>query len=141
MAVTHLVHGFNVSDGGEGTVGRLKPYLESPGDAVRVFSYGWIGLLGAWFLSPRIVKQLASGVAPNDIGVGHSHGCTLLHRAAWQGAPFKRLAYINPALSSNAPRAPQVERIDVYFNDGDHPVKFGALLRLLAPWAPLGDAM
>src|SRR5580700_4538023 len=112
MPVAHLVHGFNVTDGGESTVARLRPYLESlesAGLSVRMFSYGWIGLMGTWFLSPRIVRQLISGVAPNDIGFGHSHGCTLLHRAAWLGAPFKGLVYLNPALRSNAPPAPQVE--------------------------------
>jgi len=61
--------------------------------------------------------------------------------AARLGAPFKGLVYVNPALRSNAPLAPQVEWCDGYFNDGDHVVKFAAVLRLLAPWAPLGDRM
>jgi hypothetical protein len=139
MPVIHLVHGFNVTDGGESTVARLKPYCESSGFSVRIFSYGWVGLMGARFLSPRIVRQLISRVAPDDIGLGHSHGCTLLHRAAWLGAPLKGLVYINPALTSNALPAPQVKFCNVYFNDGDHAVKFAAMLRLLAPWAPLGD--
>jgi hypothetical protein len=139
MAVIHLVHGFNVTDGGENTAVRLKPYVESAGLSVRIFSYGWIGLMGAWFLNPRIVRQLLSRVGPNDIGLGHSNGCVLLHKAAHFGAPFKGLVYINPALSSNAPLAPQVEWVRVYFNDGDHTVKFATILRLLAPWAPLGD--
>ena len=142
MAVIHLVHGFNVFDGGEKTVARLKPYLVKSSEySAQVFSYGWIGLMGAWFLNPRIVKQLIARVGANDIGYGHSNGCALLHRASHLGAPFIGLIYINAALKSDAARAPQVKWIDVYCNDGDHAVKFAALLRLLAPWAPLGDSL
>ena len=141
MATIHLLHGFRVSDGGEKTVARLKPYLEIADYSVRIFLYGWIGLMGAWFLNPRIVKQLLPRVGPDDIGIGHSNGCALLHGAAHLGAPFKALIYVNPALRADAPRAPQVEWINVYCNDGDHVVKVAAMLRLLAPWAPLGDPM
>jgi hypothetical protein len=95
--------------------------------------------MGARFLNPRIVRQLISRVGPNDIGLGHSNGCLLLHMAAHFGAPFKGLVYLNPALSSNVPIAPQVKFVHVYSNDGDHAVKFAGILRLLAPWAPLGD--
>jgi len=141
MPVIHLLHGFRVSDAGEKTVARLTPNFESSGHSARIFSYGWIGLMGAWFLNPRIVKQLLARVGPNDVGIGHSNGCVLLHRAAHLGAPFNGLVYINPALRADAERAPQVNWIDVYFNDGDHVVKVAALLRLLAPWAPLGDPL
>jgi hypothetical protein len=141
MPAIHLLHGFNVSDGGKTIVARLTPYLESSGHTAQIFSYGWIGLMGAWFLNPRIVKQLLRSVGPDDIGIGHSNGCALLHRAAHVGAPFKGLIYINPALRPDAARAPQVEWVEVYFNDGDHAVKFAAILRLLAPWAPLGDPL
>jgi hypothetical protein len=141
MAAIHLVHGFNVSDSGEKTIARLTPYLESSEHSTQVFSYGWIGLMGVWFLNPRIVKQMIATVGANDIGCGHSNGCTLLHRASLLGAPFIGLIYINAALKSDIARAPQVKWIDVYYNDGDHAVKFAALLRLLAPWAPLGDPL
>jgi hypothetical protein len=141
MATIHLLHGFNVSDGGEKTVAQLKPYMEAADLSAHIYSYGWIGLMGAWFLNPRIVKQLLPRVGSGDIGCGHSNGCALLHKAAHLGAPFSGLIYINPALRPDAARAPQVEWINVYFNDGDHAVKVAAMLRLLAPWAPLGDPL
>lgn len=94
MAAIHLLRGFNVSDGGKTIVARLMPYLESSGHTAQIFSYGWIGLMGAWFLNPRIVKQLLPRVGPDDIGIGHSNGCVLLHRAAHLGAPFKGLIYM-----------------------------------------------
>lgn len=141
MATIHLLHGFNVSDGGEKTVAQLKPYTEAADLSAHIYSYGWIGLMGAWFLNPRIVKQFLPRVGSGDIGCGHSNGCALLHKAAHLGAPFSGLIYINPALRPDAARAPQVEWINVYFNDGDHAVKVAAMLRLLAPWAPLGDPL
>jgi hypothetical protein len=141
MPVIHLVHGFNVSDGGANTVARLEPYFESREFSVQHFQYGWVGLMGAFFLNPRIVKQLKSRVGSNDIGCGHSNGCTLLHRAANLGAPFTGLVFINPALRPNTTFARHLKFIDVYFNDGDHVVKLAAFCRLLAPLAPLGDPL
>lgn len=139
MPVVRLIHGFNVADGGKSTVNRLRGHFEALGFDVEVFAYGWIGPMGVWFLNPRIVKQLLSLVRPGDVGVGHSNGCVLLHMAAHFGAPFKGFEYINPALDSNVPPAPQLEWVHVYFNDGDMVVKFAAWLRSLMPWAPLGD--
>jgi hypothetical protein len=141
MATIHLLHGFNVSDGGRKTVGQLTPYFELSGHAAKTISYGWIGLMGAWFINPRIAEQLISHVGPDDLGCGHSNGCTVLHRAAHLGAPFRGLIYINPALRQDAAPSSQVKWVDVYFNDGDHAVKLAAILRLLAPWAPLGDPL
>jgi hypothetical protein len=138
-SVVHLVHGILTSDGGERTVLRLRPFFESSGLSVKVFSYGWIGPMGARFLNPRIAKQLIALVGEKDIGVGHSNGCTLLHRAARTGATFRGLVYINPALKADVQHARRVEWIDVYFNQGDYVVRFAELKRLIAPWAPLGD--
>lgn len=142
MPTIHLIHGFNVRDGGRGTIAKLGPYAESAGFEQRLFSYGWLGLMGVWFLNPRIVKQLIHRIMPGDIGIAHSNGCVLLLMAAIRGAPFKLLIYVNPALNSNAPPPPvYVEAIHVYHNDGDLVVKLAAWLWALAPWAPLGDPL
>jgi len=142
MARVHLVHGFFVRDGGSRTVAKLAPYFESVGMESTVFSYGWIGPMGVWFLNPRIVKQLIPRVKPGDIGVGHSNGCVLLHMSSVYGAPFRQLVYLNPALSSNAPVVPpHVKRIHVWHAHSDLIVKFAAWLRALVPWAPIGDPL
>ncbi|WP_157117918.1 hypothetical protein [Oceanicoccus sagamiensis] len=141
MTKAILVHGFNIADQGKNTISKLTPYFQERGIKVENFSYGWIGLMGVYFLNPRIVQQLINKVSPGDIGVCHSNGCVIVHMAAHQGAPFRKAVYINPALNSNASIAPHLENVDVWCNDGDLPVKFGAWLRVLVPWAPLGDPL
>lgn len=142
MTTVHLTHGINVRDSGHGTIGKLSPYFQTEGMTPLLFSYGWVGLMGVWFLNPRIVKQLIPRVNAGDVGIGHSNGCVLLLMASIYGAPFGKLIFINPALTSNAPHAPGcVKSIHVYCNDGDLAVKVAALLRMLAPWAPIGDPL
>jgi hypothetical protein len=118
------------------------PYFEEEGMTTKIFSYGWIGPMGVWFLNPRIVKQLIPHVHEGDCGVAHSNGCVLLLMASIYGAPFSNFIFINPALSSNAPPAPShVKKVLVICNDQDYPVMFAAWLRQLAPWAPIGDPL
>lgn len=124
----HLVHGFNVSDGGKETTDKLRPYFESAGFEVTDHDYGWIGLLGVRFLNGRIAKGIREKVKAGDIGVGHSNGCAILARACEQGAPFKGLVLINPALNSDTV-IPGVEWVHVYHTNHDSPVK-------LASWLP-----
>ena len=57
MKTTHLVHGFNVSDEGRRTVAKLKPYVSESEKKADVFTYGWLGLMGVYYLNPRIVRQ------------------------------------------------------------------------------------
>ena len=42
----YLVHGFNVRDGGRGTIDMMIPYFERCGWTVRQVDYDWTGLLG-----------------------------------------------------------------------------------------------
>lgn len=139
MASIHLVHGFNVSDGGEKTVARLQPYLEDYGHNVKLFSYGWVGLMGVWFLNPRIVKEFMERIEPGDCAIGHSNGCVIIHMAAFYGAPLRLLIYFSPALKTDLPIAEQVEHVQVNSTPFDSAVKFARWVRLLVPWAPFGD--
>lgn len=101
--IVYLVHGFNVSDGGAATVGRLTPYLEREGATVHIVSeedingslkgwrkwathsylrvFGsWRGLAGVMFLTPLIANHLAAKArealvaGKRCILVGHSDG-------------------------------------------------------------------
>ncbi|MDX2464470.1 MAG: hypothetical protein QNK31_08185 [Porticoccus sp.] len=141
MTKAVVVHGFNVSDRGKNTTAQLIPYFENENVEAEQFSYGWLGLMGVYFLNLRIVEQLVQKIAPGDIGIGHSNGCVIIHMAAHYGAPFRNIVYINPALNSNVSFAPHLEQIQVYHNDRDLAVKFGSWLRALMPWAPLGDPL
>lgn len=67
-------------------------------------------------------------VSHGAVGIGHSNGCLILHRAASDGAPFRHLILINPALDADIAFPPSVERIDVLHNSDDAVVSVGALL-------------
>jgi hypothetical protein len=124
-----LVHGFNVFDGGKGTIGKLQEPLEDLGFNVQLFSYGWVGLLGVRVLTESIARRLASLAKPGDIAVGHSNGANIINRAAWEfQAPFELLAYINPALDSDMPLARQVKRALVFYTSRDWVVKLTRIL-------------
>lgn len=141
MATLHLVHGFNVSDGGKKTTSRLQPALEDYGHEIKIFDYGWVGLMGAWFLNPRIVRAFMERIEPGDSAVGHSNGCVIIYMATMYGAPLRILFYFAPALKRDLPVAPQVEHVHVIASENDSAVKFARWMRLLVPWAPLGDPL
>lgn len=93
---TWLVHGFNVSDGGDGSINRLAPHL-SP--VVQEYRYGWTGLVGLSCANRRAVRGLLQVVRPGDSLVAHSNGCLI----AWQlarmvGRDLRSVVCVNPAL-------------------------------------------
>lgn len=130
-----LVHGFNVRDGGRGSIGKLAPYFTSAGFEVLRFDYGWRGLLGVRFGNEGVAKKLIAITQPGDVIVGHSNGCCVAHLAAHTGARFGPCVYINPALDADARLAPQVPSLDVWFSPSDTPVRFARFL----PFHPWGD--
>jgi hypothetical protein len=134
----HLLHGFNVRDGGENTIDKLKPYLERAGFTPFDHDYGWLGLLGVRLHNGRIAQDVASKVKPGDIGIGHSNGCAILAEAARLGAPFAGLVFINPALDEDCVVAPHVKFVHVYHNEGDYAVWTARLLRFNHPWGAMG---
>lgn len=92
---TWLIHGFNVSDGGRGSVGRLAPYLA--GD-VRLHSYGWTGLVGLKCANRQAVNKLRRLVKPGDTIVAHSNGCLIAWELARLVPDLAAVVCINPAL-------------------------------------------
>lgn len=97
---TWLIHGFNVSDGGYGSVGRLAPYLPEP---ATLHSYGWTGLLGLHCANRRAVAALLRLIEPGDNLVLHSNAALI----GWQlaqvlGATLGAVVCINPALRRDA---------------------------------------
>lgn len=134
----HVVHGFNVRDGGAQTVDRLRAH----GEAARLFwhqhDYGRIGLCGVRDRGLKIAREIARQVRPGDWGLGHSNGCMELLEAAWQGARFDRLIFINPALDSDAPAPWHTRRIDVWHVPGDLAVTLARYLPF-HPWGAMGS--
>lgn len=130
-----LIHGFNVRDGGERTVGTLRPFLEGAGYEVKRFRYGWKGLLGVRFGNDNLARIIADIVDPGDHVIGHSNGACLAKLAADHGAQFGHMVLINPALDADTTFAPSIRKISIWHSPSDGPVKFGALL----PWHNWGD--
>jgi len=141
MPKMFLIHGFNIKDQGQNTIVKLEPYIDKNLFDVEVFSYGWLGLMGVFYMNPRIVKQLLCKVNKGDIAICHSNGCLIAHMAARFGAPFESLMYIAPALNSNVPLGENVGKLTVLATENDNAVKMASWLRVLMPWAPLGDSL
>ena len=133
-----LVHGFNVRDGGRGSVLKLAPYLEAVGIEPRPFRYGFLGLAGVKAFDAKIAQMLFDAVDEGDYFIGHSNGCCVGHMAAKLGARFAAMAYINPALDRDAPLAKQVGRLDVWHSPSDLPVKLARLIPF-ARWGDMGS--
>jgi pimeloyl-ACP methyl ester carboxylesterase len=130
-----LLHGFNVRDDGDGTVGKLAPYFEGAGFRVKRPRYGWTFLLGVRYLNPRASRMIADLAEPGDIVVGHSNGCAIAVGAAEHGAPFSAMVLINPALDSDYRFPRQLERIHIWHSPSDAPVSWARFL----PWHAWGD--
>ena len=119
-----LVHGFNVMDGGRGTIDQLIPFLEKDGHEVLQFDYGWTFLFGARLGNKGRAKKLAKLIQLGDVAIGHSNGCAIIHRASHLSAPFKQIVYISPALDGElTPSWITVRDLSVYYSPSDNYVR------------------
>lgn len=95
---THLIHGFNVLDGGRGSVGRLVPWLHG----ARRYDYGWTFLLRLRWVNDSAVHELLHSIKTGDVLVAHSNGCLIVWRLAWElrkrGIRLGAVICIQPAL-------------------------------------------
>ena len=134
-----LIHGFNVSDGGEGTIGTLRPYLTESGFRSSMFTYGRIGMIRARASWPVIktARRLAAETSPGDVLIGHSHGCNIANEAVFQGAEVETMIWINPALDVDVPVHRKIRRVIVCYWPGDLAVTLASHL-ILHRWGKLG---
>jgi hypothetical protein len=140
--IAHIVHGFNVSDGGDGTTDKLIPYLARAGIQHREHNYRFLGLVRGTFQA-RVCNGAEAEIVrawtrDGDIGIGHSNGCAILAQAAENGAPFKGLVFLNPALDESCVVNKRVDWVHVYHSSGDWAVWFSKLLRFRHPWGAMG---
>jgi hypothetical protein len=139
MKMAWLVHGFNVSDGGRDSIDRLYPALDNRGWTVRPkrLDYGWRIITQLWG-NPKVADELAGLADPGDVAIGHSNGCSIIHRATHlQHCELETIVYINPALDTDATPGPCVKRCLVLFAEDDRAV----LLATLIPgvlWGAMG---
>ena len=151
------LHGFNVSDGGAGTVDRFLSYFPNRLDA----NYGHIGLYGVLSGNDNRALMLQALCDMSDcqstafssqgkrqliMGVGHSNACALFIRAAQAGAKLDCLVLINPALDPYVDIPDTVAKVIVIHTNNDKVVLLAeALRRLISPfnkeflWGKMGN--
>lgn len=138
-----LVHGFNVSDRGVGTVGQVAQTIEKAGWRLGRFPYGKLGFLGVRFFNDNLAHALASCIMDNEYTtiVGHSNGCALIHQALWVAHEFGchqvNVIYISPALNRNAPLSPCVTRCHVLSTPKDWATRASAAIPFHT-WGSMG---
>ena len=130
-----LIHGFNVRDGGAGTVLTLRPYFEAAGYRVKEYRYGFTWFFGVRMMARRFARILYDLCDDGDVIVAHSHGCLLAMIAAEMDAQFRHMVFINPALDRNTPLPAGIPRLDVWYSPSDGPVRLARWL----PWHRWGD--
>lgn len=116
-----LIHGFNVSDGGKGSVGRLEPHIPDS----KLLSYGWTGLILLPRVNKRARKKLLKVIKPGDSIVAHSNGCLI----AWEIAgliPLSHVVCINPALRRDTVWPEELPVLCLY-NSTDWVVQLGRI--------------
>ena len=130
----HLVHGFNVKDGGEDTIDRLLPYIESEGLVVAQHDYGYLRIRGVLRKNKIIAAKIKNYLSERDVAIGHSNGCAILVKSLQQGAILDKLILINPALDKHFEFPSSVNEIHVFHNKYDKAVVAAKWLRKLVFW-------
>lgn len=134
MINCHLVHGFNVRDGGKDTIDTLIPFLKTLNLNTVEHNYGHFNIVDVIRKNDVVASRVKNKVIDGDIGIGHSNGCAILVKSAIQGACFKTLILINPALDKKFEFPPNIEKIHVIHNSYDKPVVAAKWLRRLVFW-------
>ncbi|MFA5495177.1 MAG: hypothetical protein WC247_10400 [Porticoccaceae bacterium] len=122
----HLIHGFNVSDGGSDSIGKLAPFFALEGIDVIDHNYGWVGLLRLRWRNRKATRRILPHIAPGDILVGHSNGCLVCWELLEAGAPAGAVICIQPALRRDCPWPTHVPVLCLY-NPADWIVSLGRL--------------
>lgn len=137
----HLLHGFNVADGGRQSIGALKPHLDDAGLACVMHDYGWTGPLRLRWRNRRTVDDLLNMVRPGDVVAAHSNGALIAWQLVRAGAPLAAVVVIQPALRRDTWWPPGLPVLCVY-NRADWIVELGRvwsrLVTRITPGRPHG---
>jgi hypothetical protein len=130
----HLVHGFNVRDGGKKTIDRLIPYLNHDEISVIQHDYGHLNIWGVLRKNKYIANDIKPKLKSIDVAIGHSNGCAILVKSLQKGAVIDKLILINPALDKYFEFPAGVNEIHVFHNKYDKAVVAAKWLRKLVFW-------
>lgn len=139
-----IVHGFNVRDGGKGSIDRLAPYLltKYPDANVDIdgADYGHHGLIKVRFFSSEAVARIASALHDADIVITHSNGANYTMKAIRKYVKNNSLhvIHISPALNRKQHLGDLAFRkMDTFHSDGDWIVRLAGWLPFHS-WGPAG---
>lgn len=144
----HLIHGFNVADGGKRSLVRpVAPVVAETGHwDPQSFSWGWTWLFRLAMRTHTAARKLAPRLNHGDLLVTHSHGFNVAMLAlAIRPRRVQVLAY-NPAARRDVVLPPCVARCVVLYSPDDKALAWGRLWRQVAslnpfrehPWGRLG---
>lgn len=142
-----LVHGFNVRDGGKGTVDQLGWLIRDDGHEVDV-DEGDYGFFSIWMVRfrksrtrQRVLYRLARSFETADVIITHSNGANFTTQALDMLAPefnnTKLVIHISPALDTDTPIPLAVKKQLVMFTPHDKWVRLSTFL-LFHPWGRMG---
>jgi len=132
------VHGFNVSDRGEGSTDMLAPVLRKSGFNIYEADYGHLDLFGVRHCNKHIAHMIARLAPKGAIGIGHSNGCAILQEVSnMDFNQFSGMVLINPALDTRARFGKNLDFIHVYSTPSDYTVQLSAAL-VKHPWGAMG---
>lgn len=125
-----LLHGFNVWDGGRGSVGKLEPRLSHQHEVI-LFPYGRvINPLKVRSRNNLVARQLVK-INPDAI-IGHSNAAVIMYRAAQMGLQTKLLTFVQPALHYEAAFPDTAGRLVCLWNPNDWIVRMARMTNPIA---------
>lgn len=133
MSTVHLIHGFNVSDGGQGSVGTFAPTLRQLGFSAKLHDYGWVGPIRLRLRNSEVVQALMDDIGPEDHILAHSNGCLIAWELLRAGLACRSVIAIQPALRRDTLWPIGVERVLCLYNDEDVAVLGARLWRYINP--------
>lgn len=134
MKKIHLIHGFNVFDGGKGSIGSLQKYFEDAGHEVELHNYGWVGILRLRLVNKKTVRNIMDKIDPDkDVVIGHSNGCLVAWMIAAEGVIIDKLVCIQPALRRDTIFPHTVRNILTLYNKKDVAVFAARIFRYMNP--------
>ncbi len=114
----HFIHGFNITDGGEGTLGTLMDSLDLKGYETVLHDLGYIGLILLRCKNARLAEKIAEQVGENDVIVAHSNGCLITYKIvkilAKKGIHPKVVVTINAAMRRDAEWPEEIYILNLY---------------------------
>lgn len=135
-----ILHGWNVRDGGAGTIDRVKDYAAGRNVVIHDLDYApdfqrnliikgmdlrW--LFGLRKTNARAVADILPQIEqfPGMVLIGHSNGCLVLHELVKAGAPIGAAVCLQPALRRDT-EWPEDLPVLCTYSKRDYIVRYGA---------------